>query len=61
MLHKLLKERRLGHLKVGARTLITAEHLEAFREATMVGTTRVAPDGDVVEVPHSPSVVAGRW
>ena len=30
MLHKLLKERRLGHLKVGARTLITAEHLEQF-------------------------------
>jgi hypothetical protein len=25
MLHKLLKRRRLGHLKVGARTLITAE------------------------------------
>ena len=36
MLHKLLKQRRLGHLKVGARTLITAEHLEQFREAAEV-------------------------
>ena len=36
MLHKLLKQRRLGHLKVGARTLITAEHLEQFREASEV-------------------------
>ena len=36
MLHKLLKQRRLGHLKVGARTLITAEHLEQFREASQV-------------------------
>ncbi|MCW2867367.1 MAG: hypothetical protein JWR20_1555 [Marmoricola sp.] len=34
MLHKLLKQRRLGHLKVGARTLITAEHLQQFREAS---------------------------
>ncbi len=34
MLHKLLKQRRLGHLKVGARTLITAEHLAQFREAS---------------------------
>ncbi|MCW2813782.1 MAG: hypothetical protein JWN84_1237 [Nocardioides sp.] len=30
MVHKLLRERRLGHLKVGARTLITAEHIEEF-------------------------------
>ena len=36
MLHKLLKQRRLGHLKVGARTLITAEHLAQFREASEV-------------------------
>ena len=36
MLHKLLKQRRLGHLKVGARTLITAEHLDQFREASEV-------------------------
>jgi excisionase family DNA binding protein len=36
MLHKLLKQRRLGHLKAGARTLITAEHLEQFREASEV-------------------------
>ena len=34
MLHKLLKERRLGYLMVGARTLITAEQLERFREAS---------------------------
>ncbi len=38
MLHKLLKDRRLGHLKVGARTLITAEHLAAFRRASEVGS-----------------------
>lgn len=36
MLHKLLKQRQLGHLKVGARTLITAEHLAQFREASEV-------------------------
>jgi len=36
MLHKLLKQRRLGHLKVAARTLITAEHLAQFREASEV-------------------------
>ncbi|GAB3654531.1 hypothetical protein GCM10027596_06470 [Nocardioides korecus] len=36
MLHKLLKQRRLGHLKVGARTLITAEQLAQFREASEV-------------------------
>jgi hypothetical protein len=42
MLHKLLKQRRLGHLKVGARTLITAEHLEQFREASEVPTPEVA-------------------
>jgi excisionase family DNA binding protein len=40
MLHKLLKQRRLGHLKVGARTLITAEHLEQFREASEVPPPR---------------------
>ena len=42
MLHKLLKQRRLGHLKVGARTLITAEHLEHFREASEVPTPQTA-------------------
>lgn len=36
MLHKLLKERRLGHLKVGTRTLITVDHLAAFRRASEV-------------------------
>lgn len=36
MLHRLIKERRLGHLKVGARTLITADHLAAFRRASEV-------------------------
>lgn len=36
MLHKLLKERRLGHLKVGTRTLITVEHLATFRRASEV-------------------------
>ena len=41
MLHKLIKERRLGHLKVGARTLITAEHLAAFRQASEVSETDV--------------------
>lgn len=44
MLHKLLKQRRLGHLKVGARTLITAEHLEHFREASEVPTPQAAPE-----------------
>jgi excisionase family DNA binding protein len=36
MLHKLLKQHRLGHLKDGARTLITAEHLEQFRDSSEV-------------------------
>ena len=44
MLHKLLKQRRLGHLKVGARTLITAEHLEQFREASEVPTPATSPE-----------------
>ena len=44
MLHKLLKQRRLGHLKVGARTLITAEHLEQFREASEVPTPENSPE-----------------
>jgi excisionase family DNA binding protein len=44
MLHKLLKQRRLGHLKVGARTLITAEHLEQFREASEVPAPETAAD-----------------
>lgn len=44
MLHKLLKQRRLGHLKVGARTLITAEHLEQFREASEVPTPETSPE-----------------
>ena len=33
---QLLKQRRLGHLKIGARTLTTAEHLAQFREASEV-------------------------
>ncbi|MCW2848150.1 MAG: hypothetical protein JWR90_2124 [Marmoricola sp.] len=44
MLHKLLKQRRLGHLKVGARTLITAEHLEQFREASEVPAPEASPE-----------------
>ena len=44
MLHKLLKQRRLGHLKVGARTLITAEHLEQFREVSEVPAPETAAD-----------------
>ena len=44
LLHKLLKQRRLGHLKVGARTLITAEHLEQFREASEVPAPEPAAD-----------------
>jgi excisionase family DNA binding protein len=43
MLHKLLKERRLSHLKVGARTLITAEHLEEFRHASEVPAPQTPP------------------
>ena len=46
MLHKLLKQRRLGHLKVGARTLITAEHLEQFREASEVPAPETSPERD---------------
>src|SRR3990170_426949 len=44
MLHKLLKQRRLGHLKVGARTVITAEHLEQFREASEVAAPGTSPE-----------------
>jgi excisionase family DNA binding protein len=44
MLHKLLKQRRLGHLKVGARTLITAEHLAQFREASEVAAPETSPE-----------------
>ncbi len=44
MLHKLLKQRRLGHLKVGARTLITAEHLEQFRRSSEVPTPETSPE-----------------
>ena len=44
MLHKLLKQRRLGHLKVGARTLITAEHLDQFREASDVLAPESSPE-----------------
>ena len=33
MVHKLLRQGRLGHLKVGARTLITPDHLSVFRAA----------------------------
>lgn len=34
--HKLLRERQLGHLKVGRRTLITAAHLEQLQCGTVV-------------------------
>ena len=43
MLHKLLKQRRLGDLKVGARTLITAEHLDEFRRASEVPAPQPLP------------------
>ncbi len=43
MLHKLLKQRRLSHLKVGARTLITAEHLDEFRQAAEVPAPQTPP------------------
>lgn len=45
MLHKLLKERQLGYLKVGARTLITAEHLAQFRAASEVSAPTTTGDG----------------
>lgn len=51
MLHKLLKQRRLGHLKVGARTLITAEHLEQFREASEVRTPETSPETPSEQAP----------
>lgn len=44
-LHKLIKQRQLGHLKVGARTLMTAEHLAQFLEASEVQAP--ATQGDV--------------
>ena len=56
MLHKLLKQRRLGHLKVGARTLITAEHLEHFREASEVPAPETSPAQRPTVIPQSPSV-----
>ena len=64
MLHKLLKQRRLGHLKVGARTLITAEHLEQFREASEVPTPETAaktsPDQALTVTGQTSSVPQGR-
>jgi len=56
MLHKLLKQRRLGHLKVGARTLITAEHLEQFREASEVPAPETSPAGESKGAEESSSV-----
>lgn len=56
MLHKLLKQRRLGHLKVGARTLITAEHLEQFREASEVRTPETSAEQTPTVIPQSSSV-----
>ena len=64
MLHKLLKQRRLGHLKVGARTLITAEHLEQFREASEVpapGTAaETSPEQALTVTGQTSSVHPGR-
>jgi excisionase family DNA binding protein len=56
MLHKLLKQRRLGHLKVGARTLITAQHLEQFREASEVPAPEASPEPTPTAIPQSASV-----
>ena len=56
MLHKLLKQRRLGHLKVGARTLITAEHLEQFRESSEVPAPETSPEQTPTVIPQSSSV-----
>ncbi len=61
MLHKLLKQRRLGHLKVGARTLITAEHLEEFLATTSVDAQTAGPShhhGDVARLTHGADPVA---
>jgi excisionase family DNA binding protein len=61
MLHKLLKQHRLGHLKDGARTLITAEHLEQFRDSSEVPAPG-APSADlergVAELIDSPAARA---
>jgi excisionase family DNA binding protein len=56
MLHKLLKQRRLGHLKVGARTLITAEHLKQFREASEVATPETCSERGASGTGQSSSV-----
>jgi len=56
MLHKLLKQHRLGHLKVGARTLITAEHLEQFREASEVPAPETSPERGLSGTEESSSV-----
>ena len=58
MLHKLLKQRRLGHLKVGARTLITAEHLEQFREASEVPAPKGSEESSLVEQRRPTSMAA---
>ena len=60
MLHKLLKQRRLGHLKVGARTLITAEHLEQFREASEVPAPETSPERESSGAEESSSVEQRR-
>lgn len=52
MLHKLLKQGRLGHLKVGARTLITVEHLAQFRADAEVASPGQASG----EMPPTPTV-----
>lgn len=44
MLHKLLKDGRLSHLKVGSRTLITPEHLAQFRSTVEVSQQPPAAD-----------------
>ena len=56
MLHKLLRQRRLGHLKVGARTLITAEQLEQFREASKVAAPEASPAQNSTVTSQKPPV-----
>lgn len=52
MLHKLLKQGRLAHLKVGARTLITVEHLAQFRADAEVAPSELAMN----QLPATPTM-----
>lgn len=55
----LLKQGRLAHLKVGARTLITVEHLAQFRADAEVASSELAID----QLPATPTMgdVNRRW